>query len=68
MSPVAARFIPRLLLVQLGVHLIATLIIIAFAPRVLLLDQETVDACFYAGTSATFAQVAPHPEGVDPKP
>lgn len=56
MSPVAARFVLRLLLVQLGVHLIATLIIFAFAPRVLLLDQETVDACFYAGTSATFAQ------------
>lgn len=56
MSPVAARFIPRLLMVQLGVHLIATLIIIAFAPRVLLLDQETVDACFYAGASAAFAQ------------
>ncbi len=56
MSPVAARFVPRLLLVQLGVHLIATLIIFAFAPRVLLLDQETVDACFYAGASVTFAQ------------
>ncbi len=56
MSPVAARFPTRLLLVQLGVHLIGTLIVFAFAPRVLLLDRETVDACFYAGASASFAQ------------
>ena len=56
MNPVASRFIPRLLGVQLGVHTICTFIIFAFAPRVLLLDQETVDACFYAGASATFAQ------------
>jgi signal transduction histidine kinase len=53
---IAREFILRMIGVQLLVHFVTTLLIFAFAPRVLLLSSETVAATYAAGLVSTGLQ------------
>jgi signal transduction histidine kinase len=54
----ASRLVPRLIAIQLGVGAAAALVVVAFAPRLLLLDSAVVAGTIAASTWAAVAMAA----------
>lgn len=63
MNTLATKLVVRLMAIQLGVHAVTVGLVVAFAPRLLLLEQGVIDASLalvflWVGAQATAAAVA----------